>query len=34
VSGVAFNLANDMHREHPFGQVVGRRLMGFFTYKF
>jgi iron complex outermembrane receptor protein len=34
VSGVGFNLVNDMHREHPFGQVIGRRLMGFFTYKF
>jgi outer membrane receptor for ferrienterochelin and colicin len=34
VSGVAFNLLQDRHREHPFGQVIDRRLMGFFTYKF
>ena len=34
VRGVAFNLLDDEHREHPFGQVVGRRLMGFFSYKF
>ena len=34
VSGVAFNLLDDQHREHPFGQIVDRRLMGFFTYRF
>jgi iron complex outermembrane receptor protein len=34
VSGVAFNLLDDKHREHPFGQIVDRRLMGFFTYRF
>jgi hypothetical protein len=34
VSGVAFNLLDDRHREHPFGQIIGRRLMGFFTYRF
>jgi outer membrane receptor for ferrienterochelin and colicin len=34
ISGVAFNVLDDTHREHPFGQVVGRRVMGFFTYRF
>ena len=34
VSAVAFNLTGNEHREHPFGQTVGRRVMGFFTYKF
>jgi len=34
VSGVAFNLLDDQHREHPFGQIIDRRLMGFFTYRF
>jgi hypothetical protein len=34
VSGVAFNLLDDKHREHPFGQVIGRQLMGFFSYRF
>jgi outer membrane receptor for ferrienterochelin and colicin len=34
VSAVAFNLLDDRHREHPFGQLVGRRLMGFVTYRF
>ncbi len=34
ISAVAFNLLDDAHREHPFGQVAGRRVMGFFTYKF
>jgi iron complex outermembrane receptor protein len=34
ISAVAFNLLDDAHREHPFGQEVGRRVMGFFTYKF
>jgi iron complex outermembrane receptor protein len=33
-SGVAFNLLDDKHREHPFGQLVDRRIMGFFTYAF
>jgi len=32
--GVAFNILDDMHREHPFGQVLDRRLMAFFSYKF
>jgi iron complex outermembrane receptor protein len=34
VSGVAFNLLDDKHREHPFGQFIGRRLMAFVDYKF
>ena len=34
VSGVAFNLFDYRHREHPFGQIVGRQLMAFFSYKF
>ncbi len=34
VSAVAFNLLDDQHREHPFGQIIDRRLMGFFTYRF
>jgi outer membrane receptor protein involved in Fe transport len=34
VSVTAFNLLDDRHREHPFGQIVGRRVMGFLTYRF
>ncbi|HXN34203.1 MAG TPA: TonB-dependent receptor, partial [Polyangiaceae bacterium] len=34
LSAVAFNLLDDKHREHPFGQVLDRRLMGFFSCKF
>ncbi len=34
ISGVAFNLLDDKHREHPFGQIIGRQLMGFFSYRF
>jgi outer membrane receptor for ferrienterochelin and colicin len=34
VSAVAFNLLADKHREHPFGQMVDQRLMGFLSYKF
>jgi iron complex outermembrane receptor protein len=34
VSGVAFNVLDEQHREHPFGQFVGRRLMAFFEYRF
>lgn len=33
-SAAAFNLLGNEHREHPFGQVIGRRTMGFFTYRF
>ena len=31
---VAFNLLDDRHREHPFGQFVDRRFLGFFSYRF
>jgi outer membrane receptor for ferrienterochelin and colicin len=34
VRGVVFNLLDDEHREHPFGQVIGRSVMGFLSYKF
>jgi hypothetical protein len=34
ISGTAFNLLGIEHREHPFGQILGRRVMGFFTYSF
>lgn len=34
VSAMAFNLLDVKHREHPFGQLVGRRVMGFVTYRF
>jgi iron complex outermembrane receptor protein len=34
ISAVGFNLLNDKHREHPFGQIIGRQLMGFFSYRF
>jgi len=34
LSAMAFNLLGQEHREHPFGQKVGRRVMTFFTYRF
>ena len=34
IRGVAFNLLDIEHREHPFGQFVGRRAMALFSYKF
>jgi outer membrane receptor protein involved in Fe transport len=34
VSAVIFNALNIEHRQHPFGQLLGRRLMGFFSYTF
>jgi iron complex outermembrane receptor protein len=34
ISVVGFNVLGDKHREHPFGQVVDRRVMGMFSYKF
>jgi iron complex outermembrane receptor protein len=34
IRAVAFNLLDDKHREHPFGQVVDRRLMAQLSYKF
>jgi outer membrane receptor protein involved in Fe transport len=34
ISAVGFNLLGIEHREHPFGQLIGRRVMGYFTYRF
>jgi iron complex outermembrane receptor protein len=34
IRGVGFNLVNDQHREHPFGQLIDRRVMALFSYKF
>ncbi len=34
IRGVVFNLLDDLHREHPYGQVIDRRIMGLFSYKF
>jgi iron complex outermembrane receptor protein len=34
ISAMAFNLLDVKHRQHPFGQLVGRRLMVLLTYKF
>ena len=34
ISGNAFNIFDVKHREHPFGQLVGRRLMAMATYRF
>jgi iron complex outermembrane receptor protein len=34
IRGVGFNLLDDQHREHPFGQLIGRRVMALFSYKF
>ncbi|MGO9832934.1 MAG: TonB-dependent receptor domain-containing protein [Polyangiaceae bacterium] len=34
VSVVAFNLLDNQHREHPFGQIIGRQIMGLLTYRF
>ncbi len=34
VSVVGFNLADVKHREHPFGQLVARRVMGMLAYRF
>ena len=34
VSATAFNLLDNVHREHPIGQLVGRRFMGFMAYRF
>ena len=34
IRAVGFNLLDDRHREHPFGQVLDRRFMGIFSYKF
>jgi iron complex outermembrane receptor protein len=34
IAVVGFNLLGVEHREHPFGQLVDRRIMGLFTYRF
>jgi outer membrane receptor for ferrienterochelin and colicin len=34
IRGVAFNLLDDEHREHPFGQYIDRRLMALLAYRF
>ncbi len=33
-SVMAFNLLGQEHREHPFGQLLGRRVMANFAYRF
>jgi outer membrane receptor protein involved in Fe transport len=34
VSATAFNLLNQEHRQHPQGQRIGQRFMGFVSYRF
>jgi iron complex outermembrane receptor protein len=34
LSVTAFNLLDVQHREHPFGQLIGRRVMGMAVYRF
>jgi iron complex outermembrane receptor protein len=34
VGVMGFNLLDVKHREHPFGQLIGRRLMMLLTYRF
>ncbi len=34
LSVMGFNLLGIEQREHPFGQLIGRRVMGIFSYKF
>jgi iron complex outermembrane receptor protein len=34
VSATGFNLLNHQHRQHPQGQRIGQRFMGFFSYRF
>lgn len=34
LSVVAFNIFDVQHRQHPFGQLIGRRVMGMVTYRF
>jgi outer membrane receptor for ferrienterochelin and colicin len=34
IRGVAFNLLGDGHREHPYGQLIDRRLMVLLSYAF
>jgi iron complex outermembrane receptor protein len=34
IGASGFNILDTQHREHPFGQLVRRRVMGMFSYKF
>lgn len=34
ISANAFNILDTRHREHPFGQLVGRRVMAMASYRF
>ncbi|MFO0660902.1 MAG: TonB-dependent receptor [Polyangiaceae bacterium] len=34
VSGTVFNLGGQRFQQHPFGQYLDRRFMGFFSYRF
>ena len=34
ISVVGFNLFGVQHREHPFGQLLDRRVMALLTYRF
>jgi len=34
VSATAYNLLGSEHQQHPIGQLVGRRFMGFMAYNF
>jgi outer membrane receptor protein involved in Fe transport len=34
ISVVGFNILGIQHREHPFGQLIGPRIMGYFSYRF
>ena len=34
IRGVMFNILDDEHREHPYGQIYGRRGMLLFSYRF
>ncbi len=34
VSAMVWNALDVQHREHPFGQLAGRRVMGILSYKF
>jgi len=29
----AFNAQNDLHKEHPLGETIGSRVMGWLTLK-
>jgi iron complex outermembrane receptor protein len=34
VAVTAFNALNDRHKEHPLGDTIGSRVMGWLTVKF